>query len=254
MRVHRLLSQIPGLVILSALLSLFVVACSVPFISSLSNSASASATPCPSPRPFQTTSGTIQSISGSTLLITNTQGSTIKASYTSTTRFTRETALTTAALKEGAFVFVAVAQGANNTYTATTISLTSGNAGSRPTGGFGGSGFGGSGRRGNSACGRQGQRFGGGSGTPGAAFGNGNGNARGIAGTVSQLSGQTLTVTDMNQSDFVVNLTSATQIIQTSQVSASTLQVGMRVNVVGSRNTQGVITARSVMILLPMPK
>lgn len=247
MRAHRLLSQIPGLVILLALLSLFVAACSVPFVSSSSNSASVSATPCPSPMPFQTTSGTIQSISGTTLLITSTQGSTVKASYTSTTRFTRETAVAMTSLKEGAFVFVAVTQGTNNTYTATTISLTTGNPGSRSTGGFGGSGFGG--RRGNSACARQGQRFGGGNGTPGAAFGNGNG--RGIAGTVSQLNSKTLTVTDTNQSDFVVNLTSATQIIQTSQVSASTLQVGMRVNVVGSRNAQGVIAARSVTILLP---
>jgi RNase P/RNase MRP subunit p29 len=240
MRANRLLSQIPGLLILLA--PLFVVACSVPFISSSSNSASV--TPCPSPVPFQRTSGTIQSINGNTLLITSTQGSTIKASYTSTTRFTRETAETTAALKEGVFVFVAVAQGANNTYTATTISLTSG---SRPTGGFGGSGFGGRRGNGNSTCARQ--RFGNGNGTPGAEFGNGN--TRGISGTVSQLTSKTLTVTDTNQSDYVVSLTSATQIIQTSQVSASTLQVGMRVNVVGLRNAQGVIAARSVTILLP---
>src|SRR3989442_6004403 len=246
MRAHRLVGRISGLAILLVLLSGLLEACSIPFISTLIPSSSAtSATACPSPTPFQTASGTIQSINGTTLLVASLQGNTIQATYTSTTRFMRQTKVTAAALKEGAFVFVAVTQSANNTYTATTISLTNfGGTGSRPRGAFGGSG-----RRNGSACGGRGQRFCLGGGPLGA--GNGNRNARGIRGTVSQLSGNKLTATDTNQSDYTIALNSTTQIIQTSQVSATSLQVGMRVTLVGLRNAQGEITAQAVTILPP---
>jgi hypothetical protein len=146
--------------------------------------------------------------------------------------------VTTSALHSGAFVFVAVTQNADNSYTAKRISLLAGgNPGFRPGGTFGGFG-----RRGNAAC-RQGQRG------NNANLGIGP-NARGIAGTVSRFSGNTLTVTDTNQSDFTVMLNSTTQIIQTSQITATSLQVGTRVNVIGLRNAQGVIQARSVTVLL----
>jgi hypothetical protein len=249
MLAHRLIGRISGLAILLVLLSVLVAACSIPFIStspsSSSTTSTTSAAACPSPMPFQTVSGTIQSINGTTLVVASSQGSTIQATYTSTTRFTRQAKVTAAALKEGAFVFVAVTQNTSNAYTATTISLmNSGGTGSRPRGAFGG--FGG---RGNSACGGQGRRFAAGGGVLGT--GNGNGNARGIRGTISQLSGNTLTVTDSNQSDYTIALNSATQIIQTSQVSAASLQVGMRVTLVGLHNAQGQITAQAVTILLP---
>jgi len=154
--------------------------------------------------------------------------------------------VTTTALQNGAFVFVAVTQNADNTYTATRISLSNAaNAGSRPGGAFGGSGRKGGNR---SACGGR-RGFLGTNG--GQDFAGGTGNTRGIAGTASQLKGNTLTVTDVNQADYTVTLNSTTQIIQTSQAAATSLQVGMKVNLVGLRNAQGVITARSVTILPP---
>ncbi len=241
MRTYQLLSRMLGSLLLLVLLAVLVAGCNIPFLPG--STTSTSATACPSPVPFQATSGTIQSINGTTLLITATNGSSVTATYTNTTRFARQVRVTTAALQNGAFVFVAVTQNADNSYTANRISLSNAaNAGSRPGGAFGGSG-----RRGGSgsACGRRGFRGGNG----GQDLAGGNGNTRGISGTVSQLKGNTLTVTDVNQADFTVTLSSTTQIIQTSQAAATSLQVGMKVNLVGLRNAQGVITARSVTIL-----
>ncbi len=243
MRTYQLLSRMLGSLLLLVLLAVLVAGCDLPFLPG--STTSTSATACPSPVPFQATSGTIQSINGTTLLITATNGSTVTATYTNTTRFARQVRVTTAALQNGVFVFVAVTQNADNSYTATRISLSNAaNAGSRPGGAFGGSG-----RRGGngSACGRRGFRGGFG----GQDLAGGNGNTRGISGTVSQFKGNTLTVTDVNQADFTVTLSSTTQIIQTSQAAATSLQVGMKVNLVGLRNAQGVLTARSVTILPP---
>ena len=241
MRANQLLRRVVGSSLLLVLLAVLVAGCSLPF---LSPSTTSSVAACPSSTSFQAIRGTIQSINGTTLLITNTNGSTVKATYTSTTRFTRQARATTAALLNGTFVFIVVTENQANTYpTATRISLlNASNPGFRPGGSFGGFG-----RGGNSACGRRGLRGSNG----GQDFGNGTGNTRGIAGTVSRLSGNTLTVTDSNQANFNVALDSTTQIIQTSRVSATSLQAGMQVNVVGSRNAQGVITARSITILLP---
>jgi Domain of unknown function (DUF5666) len=241
-RISQQLSRLLGSSILLALLTVLIAGCSVPFLptSSSTNTSATSATACPTVVPSQAVRGTIQSINGSTIVLTDANGNSVTATYTSTTRFTRQVKASTTALVSGTFVFVAVTQNADNTYTATSITLTNGGNGQRFGGGFGG----GSGRRGNSPC-RQGQRgnFG------GQNFAGMTGNARGITGTVSQLSGKTLTVTDVNQADYTVTLNATTQIIQTSQASASSLQVGMRINVVGMRNAQGVITARSVTIL-----
>jgi len=247
MRTYQLFSRMLGSSLLLVLLAVLVAGCNIPYISS-STSSTTSATACPSPVPFQTTSGTIQSINGTTLMIAAANGSTVTATYTSTTRFTRQARVALAALQNGAFVFVAVTQNADNSYTATRISLSNAaNAGSRTGGGFGG-GFGGSGRRGGngSACGGRRGTFGA---NGGQDLAGGNGSTRGISGTVSQLKGNTLTVTDTNQADYTITLNSTTQIIQTSQAAATSLQVGLKVNLVGSRNAQGVLTARSVTIL-----
>ena len=242
MRAYQLLRRVLGSPILLVLLAVLVGGCSLPFLPS--STTSSSATACPSPVPFQTVRGTIQSINGTTLLITATNGYTVKAAYTSTTRFTRQASATTAALQDGTFVFVTVTQDASNTYpTATRISLLNAAPGSRPGRAFGG-GFG---RGSGSPCGGRGLRGGFG----GQDFAGGNANTRGIAGTISQFRGSSLTITDANQANFTVTLNSSTQIVKTSRVSASSLQVGTQVNLIGLRNAQGVITARSVMILLP---
>jgi hypothetical protein len=239
MRAYQLLCRVACFSLL-ALLAALVAGCNLPFLST-SNSAT-STTACPPVVQTQMINGTIQSINGTTLLISPANGSPVKATYTSTTRFRREEKATTSALTSGTFVFVAVTQNPDNSYTASRISLLTGvTPGSRF--GAGGASGGGSGRRGNPAC-RQGQR------NNNANFGIGP-NQRGIAGTVSRLSGNTLTVTDTNQSAYTVTVNSSTQIIQTSQITASSLQPGTHVSLLGTSNAQGEVVARTVTVLLP---
>ncbi len=230
--------RILGSMTLPLLLAVFIAGCGPNFTSTSATSATATVTACPSPRAqsFRGTIGTLKQVSGTTLFVTDRSGKTIQVTYTSTTRFLRETVVTTTALKEGAFVSVTITQNSDNTYTAKTISLIN-RTGSGPFQGQRGQG-----QRRNTACPR-----------PTQFAGNGTGNARGITGTISQLNGNTLTVTAQNGGDFTVTLAHATQIVQTSVVSASVLKAGMALSLLGSSNAQGVLMAQSVMILLTLP-
>ncbi len=228
--------RILGSMALPLLLAVFIAGCGPNFTST--SATSATVTGCPSPRAqsFRGTIGTLKQVSGTTLFVTDRSGKTIQVTYTSTTRFLRETVVTTTALKEGAFVSVTITQNTDNTYTAKTISLIN-RTGSGPFQGQRGQG-----QRRNTACPR-----------PTQFAGNGTGNARGITGTVSQLNGNTLTVTALNGGDYTVTLAHATQIVQTSVVSASVLKAGMVVSLFGLPNAQRVLMAQSVMILLSLP-
>jgi hypothetical protein len=119
----------------------------------------------------------------------------------------------TSALKEGTAVTVLVTS-ANNTYDARRISLTgSGNSNSRFPRGT---------ATANNPCFSLGRRSGGFGGQFG---GNGTGttssNFRGLVGTVSQLNGNTLIVTDSTGTDYTVTITPKTQITQTVTTTAT---------------------------------
>lgn len=221
--------------------------------SSTSSGAGATATACAqATRPaasFKTAIGTLKSINGQTLTITNQQGSDVNVTYTSSTRFTQETSEAASALQSGTPVRVTVSSN-GGTYDALLITVVSGTNGTN--GGFGG--FGGfprgsgtpGARGGNNPC-FKGGRFGG---TPGA----GNNNFRGLNGTISQLSGNTLTITDTAGADYTVTITSQTRIVETKSVTAAALKVGQPITAVGTANSQGIITANTVAILLSLPK
>jgi len=228
--------RILGSVALPLLLAVFIAGCGPNFTSTSATSATVTACPSPRAQSFRGTIGTLKQVSGTTLFVTDRSGKTIQVTYTSTTRFLRETVVTTTALKEGAFVSVTITQNPDNTYTAKTISLIN-RTGSGPFQGQRGQG-----QRRITVCPR-----------PTQFAGNGTGNARGITGTVSQLNGNTLTVTALNGGDYTVTLAHATQIVQTSVVSASVLKAGMALSLLGSSNAQGVLMAQSVMILLSLP-
>lgn len=259
-------SAFVGIAIL-ALLTIVVVACGSGDTSTTGGSA---ATPTCPPNQFKTATGVLQSVNGTSLLVHSTQGSDIQASYATTTRFQQETTATNAALKAGAFVTIAVQQDSNGNYTATTITLVAGRAGTGGAGGQGGAGgFGGFGGRNgtpgafgggrngtpgafggrNASCFRQGAgggAFGGASG----AVGNGSGSGSGLTGTVGQLSGNSLTVTDSQGSNYVVTLNAATKIIQFRSATANALKSGANLTITGSDNGKGGITAQSITILL----
>lgn len=239
MYVYQILHRRAGCILLLCLLLTLIEGCSLPFISR--SAASPTHANC-RPAALQTVNGTIHTLSGATLLITDTHGKTVRVTYTSATRFTRDKLVTRAALQEGTPVLVAVSQNADQTYTATRIAI--GNvvqnnlgSGSKPRPGL----------NATPGCSSSLQIVGAPSGGPAQ----GNGSAHTIEGTIGQLNGNVLTVTDLSGANYTVTLTSATQVVQTDQVSASALQAGVQVAIAATSNTQGVLMAQFVMILLP---
>jgi uncharacterized protein DUF5666 len=244
MRVKRILSQVlAGTILL--LFTTLVAACGS---SSVAAGSTATATPTATNCVTQA-SGTIQSINGNTLLITTTRGTQIHATYTGNTVFLRETNLTPAGLQEGMSVAVRAVQNPDSSYSAVNITVRNPSSltftpGSRPSA---------AGTASIRPCisrqrpnGRNGQgNFTGGPG--------GTTSSQNLAGTVGQLNGNTLTVTDASGADYTVQLTSSTQIRTDSTAAASDLQVGKAVTVAGTSDNSGGITARQVLILLRLP-
>lgn len=213
--------------------------------SSTTQDASATATACAQlTRPATSARaavGTLKSINGATLQLTNQRGSDVTVTYSSATRFTQEVTVPATSLQEGTVVRVLVSSSAGS-YTATSIVVTGRNAVGVP--GFPRGGTPGAGR-GNAACFTRAR----GNGTPGA-----NANAfRGLVGTVSHLSGSVLTVTDSAGTDFTVTITAQTQIVETKSATAAALKVGQALTVTGRAGSQGRIQASLVAILLALP-
>lgn len=212
------------------------------------SSVSATATACAKlTRPASTNRtavGTLKSISGQTFLLDNQRGTTVTVAYTSSTRFTQEASIPATSLQEGTPVRVIVTSNSGS-YTATSIVVTAGT-----TGGFSGfprgNGTPGAGRANNPCIARARP----GNGTPGAGANN---NFRGLVGTVSHLSGNVLTITDSAGSDYTVNITAQTQVVETKSATASALKVGQAITVTGKASGQGKIDASLVAILLSLP-
>lgn len=258
MRIHRILRAKPEKFFLLFLGLVFILAAcgSGTSASATSSNASATATACAqATRPAsaaRTATGTLKSISGQTLVVTNQRGNDVTITYTSSTRFTQEVAVAASSLAEGTPVRVTVTS-SGGAYTATSIIVTSGSTGSTGTaGGFprgNGTPRAGSGQR-NNPCLAQGRfsRGTSGTGTPGAN------NFRGLVGTVSQLSGNSLTITDSAGSDYTVTITAQTLILETKNATAADLKVGQALTVTGTTGSQGTISARLIAILLNLPR
>ena len=181
--------------------------------------------------------GTIQNISNNSLLVTNLQGKQSQVTFTSATKFIRTSTVVPSSLQTGSLVSVTVMENANNTYSALTVSIRNPQA----QGGF---------TRGSTQCRSQFSR-GSRTGTPGA-FGAGQ-NRQVVSGTISQISGNAVTLSNSSGDDFIVNLTSSTRITTQLTVSANDLKSGEPVMITGLANGQGVINASSVSILQSLP-
>lgn len=216
------------------------------------SSTAATATACAqATRPavtVKTTTGVLKSINGQTLVVTNNKGNDVTVTYSSTTRFTQVASVTASSIQEGTAVRIAVTSNGGS-YSATTIMLTAGANGNgngfpRGNGGPGGN------RRGNNnnnnPCIRRPQN-------PNGGAQGGTQGFRGLVGSVSQLSGNTLTITDATGTSFTVTITPQTQIVQTQSATAADLKVGVRLTVVGRADSQGTIAANTVAILPNMP-
>ncbi|HEX6484061.1 MAG TPA: DUF5666 domain-containing protein [Ktedonobacteraceae bacterium] len=262
MRIHPLTGKIPlGKVTVSLLLlplAIFLLAScgnnssttSGTSSTSAKTSAAATSTACAQPRfSFKTATGTLKSISGSTFVVSTRQGSSVTIAYSSSTRFVRQDNVPAASLKEGTSVAVAVTS-TGSTYTATRITVTTGSTTGSGTGRFpGSSGTPGAGR-GNNPCFNRGQFATPGTGQQGRG---GTSNFRGLIGTVSQVTGNTMIITDTSGSTFSVTITPQTQVMESTSVTSAALKTGEALTISGSPGSNGVIDARSVTILLKLP-
>ncbi|HEX7734334.1 MAG TPA: hypothetical protein VF458_05715 [Ktedonobacteraceae bacterium] len=253
MRMRRIgKAATPGALLLA--LCLFVLAaCGSNTTAGASSSGnSATATACAqATRPtisLRTTTGILQSINGQTLVVTDTQGKSVTVTYNSSTKFSQEVKLTPADLKEGSTVRVAVTN-SGSTYTAVSVTVSEGTTASRGGGFNGFPGFNGTpGARGgaNNPCFTRGRN----GGTPGAS----NANFRGLVGTVRQVNGDILTITDTAGASYTVTLTAQTQIVDTKSATAAALKTGEPLAIVGKPGSQSTVTASTIAILLSLPK
>jgi hypothetical protein len=203
--------------------------------SGTSTSTTPTTTKCPT-----ITAGTIQNIGANSIVVTNLQGKQTQVTFTSTTRFVRTSTVPASSLQTGSLASVTVMENANNTYSALTMSIRSSQA---FQGGF-------TRGSGSTQCRSQFAR-GNRTGTPGA-FGAGS-NRQIVNGTISQVSGMAVTLSNANGDDFIVNLTPTTRITAQVTASAQNLKSGVPVTITGTANTQGVINATSVSILQSLP-
>jgi len=209
----------------------------------------ASTTPTATACPVQD-SGTVQSFSGSKLLIADLQGKQVQVTFSSTTSFSRQTTVSPTALQIGERVTVRSTQNPDTTYTATQITV--GRAFSQTgLGGQGGQFKRGSGTPTARTCAPSGFNRGSGS-RNGSSSNSGNTTAQTLSGTISQVSKSAITLTDTSGSDYAFTLASTTQISSQSTATATDIQTGQAVSVLGTNN-QGVIVARTVTILLHLP-
>jgi hypothetical protein len=211
------------------------------------STASTTATACTqTTRPataFRTTIGTLKSISGQTLVVTTVQGSSSTVTYSSSTAFTQEVKLASSDLKEGESVRVAVTS-TGSTYTAVSVQVSTGAGATKGAGFPGFSGTPGSRRgTGTNPC-FAGRRTGTGTGTN---------NFRGLIGTVSQVNGDILTITDSAGSSYTVTMDAKTQIIETKSTTAAALKVGEPLTILGKPGAQNTIAATTIAILLNLP-
>ena len=224
-------------------------------------SATAAAKCTPTAGTTQTAVGTLKSIHGQTLVLTDQQKKELTITYSSATHFTRQAHIAASSLQEGTEVNVVVT-GSNGVYAATSITVVHGGSATLvgtpgpSSNGTPGTIFqtpppgappnnGSNGNSSNNPCFKQVR------GTPGSS-GTGSTNSRGILGKVGQVNGDILTVIDTTGASYTVTLTPQTQIIGTQNAIAAALKVGEPLIATGTKK-QGVIVAKMVQILLSLP-
>lgn len=193
----------------------------------------------------RTTTGTLKSMNGQSLVVTTVAGKDVNVTYTSTTRFVQDVKLSASDLTQGSTVRVAVATAADGTYNATSIIVTTGITGNGNGNGTGnGNRFGTPRATTTNPCATRKN------GTP--AVSGTSTTFRGITGTVTNVNGNSLTITDTSKNTFTVNITANTTISETKTVTSAALQVGQPLTITG-KNSQGTVTATLIAILPALP-
>jgi Domain of unknown function (DUF5666) len=208
-------------------------------------------------RQFPGTSGTIAAINGPSLEVQNPTTGQTTVNYTSTTTFDQTVTTTASSVTVGSCISAfgkptSSSSSSTSTFgrpvTATTVSVSQPTSGSC-TGGLGGAGTG---------------RPGGGGGFPGGQRPAGATGARrpfsgqfgAASGPVTAVNGSTVTLNETNPttkkvSSVVVTLASSTAFTERQSAAATDLAVGKCANAVGTADTTGAVTARSITISTP---
>ena len=200
-------------------------------ITPASTPAGSSATSAPNQSLRQGTTGTITSINGNTLSITNLQGNQVTVNVGDNTAIDKTVAGSLADLQPGVFLTVAGAPDTNGNITATSIMIRTQGFSTPPPGA-------------TFAPGTRTTRPGNGT---GSGFPNG-GAGRGTLGTLKSVNGNTLTLTTMQGSDVTVDVNDSTSIQKTIAGTISDLQQGESVTVMGTQDASGNITANVISI------
>jgi len=209
-------------------------------------------------RQFPGTSGTIAAINGASLEVQNPATGQTTVTYTPTTSFEQTVTTTASSVTVGscvsAFGKPTSTSSSTSTFgrpvTATTVSVSQPTSGTC-TRGFGGRAFGGgAGRPAGGFPG--GQRPAGAPGTP-RRF---SGQFGAASGPVTAVNGSAVTVSETDPStkkvsSVVVTLTSSTTFTERQSAAATDLAVGKCANAVGTADTTGAVTARSITISTP---
>jgi hypothetical protein len=205
-------------------------------------------------------SGTIAAITGASLEVQNPTTGQTTVNYTSSTAFDQTVPATASSVTLGACISAfgtptTASSSSTPTFgrpvTATTVSVSQPTSGSC-TGGFGGRGFGGGTGRppgGGFPGGRRPTTGAGGAGRFSGQFG-------AASGPVTAINGSAVTVNETNPttkkvSSVVVTLTSTTVFTERQSAAATDLAVGKCATAVGTADSTGAVTARSITISTP---
>ncbi len=180
------------------------------------------------------TFGTIAAIDGSTLTVTNTSGTAVTVHTSASTNVTTGVDATLPDIANGDRV-IAVGKTTGTSTAATTLTdmgaNDTGGPGFRTGGAYPGGGYGNADRPGDGTTPRSfnGQRPGG--------F---------ATGTVTKVSGDTITVSTFNGGTATITVSSSTKITKTQATTVSHLAKGQRIIVIGTTDSDGSITATAI--------
>jgi hypothetical protein len=228
--------------------------------SSAAHSSGSSSGSGSSARQFPGTSGSIAAINGTSMEVQNPNTGQTTVSYTPTTTFEQTITTTASSVTVGSWIsaFGKPTNGSSSSstpvfgepVTATTVTISQPTSGSC-TGGFGGAGGGAGGFRrsgsgGGFPGGGSGERPAGGGGFRAGGFASASGPVTAVNGTTA-----TVTATDpqtKKTSSVVVTLTSSTVFTERTTAAASDLAVGKCATAIGTADSTGAVTARSITI------
>ena len=183
--------------------------------------------------------GTITAINGTTLTIQDRQNQSVKVTTTSSTRVSVQTTVPLSSIANGDRISATGTQ-SGTTVAATRITVMN----LQGAGQFGQRANGGTGNGGPPAEGAGGfpRRNGGTNGT-----GSGNAPASGFAfGTVTNVSGGTITISSFNGSTMTITTTSSTKVTKSEPGSLSDLKVGQTIRATGTTASDGTVAATAI--------